>query len=128
VEREGFSDLGGGFWGSCGIKEMRGGGEGEGTSRNEICCGTINSWLDPVLFRSILESDVSRKLLEVLDSIPAEFLDTESGYGDLVTDLFKLELLEREPLKGLPWLSGGVSDDSEYFGGKYEGGVGEGYG
>jgi len=71
-----------------------------------------------VLFRSILESDVSRKLLEVLDSIPAEFLDTESGYGDLVTDLFKLELLEREPLKGLPWLAGGVSDDSEYFGGK----------
>jgi len=40
---------------------MRGGGDGEGgASKKDICWGAINSWLEPVLFRSIFESDVSR--------------------------------------------------------------------
>jgi len=93
---------------------------------NEISCGAISSWLDPVLLRSMLESDVSTNVLDDLDSKPAEFLDTDSGRGDLV-GLLRLELLDRGPLNGLPWLAGGISEGSEYLGGKYDEGVGEEY-
>jgi len=91
---------------------MRGVGEGE------ICRGASNSVLElPVLSRSMLESDVSRKLLEFLESCPAELIDTDSACLNSEA-LFRLEFLDRDLLYGLPTSNCRFSSVSKYSGGR----------